>query len=57
MILFRATGLREPGEDDEAHPDEDEDIETKAFAVDDIRRMISIGEIVDLKTVAGIGMI
>jgi ADP-ribose pyrophosphatase len=57
MIFFKATGLREPGADDEAHPDEDEDIETKAFAVDDIRRMITIGEIIDLKTVAGIGML
>jgi hypothetical protein len=57
MILFKATGLREPGEGDEAHPDEDEEIVTKAFPIDDIRRMISIGEIVDLKTVAGMGML
>jgi ADP-ribose pyrophosphatase len=54
MIFFRATGLREPRPDEEAHADEDEDIETKAFPVDELRRMIAIGEIVDLKTAAGV---
>lgn len=54
MIFYRATGLREPGASERAHPDEDEDIEPKRFALDDLRRMIEIGEIVDLKTVAGV---
>ena len=57
MIFYKATALREPGEGDEAHPDEDEDIEPKAFALDDLRRMIEIGEIADLKTVAGVYLI
>jgi ADP-ribose pyrophosphatase len=57
MIFYNATGLREPREGDVAHPDEDEDIETKAFAVADLRRMIASGEIADLKTVAGIFLI
>ena len=58
MIFFRATALRKPGKSDAAvHADEDEDIETKAFAVDDIKRFIATGEIVDLKTVAGIALI
>lgn len=57
MIVFKATGLRVPRGDEQAHADEDEDIEPKAFALDDLRRMIAIGEIVDLKTVAGIAMI
>jgi ADP-ribose pyrophosphatase len=57
MIFFKATRLREPRADEDAHADEDEDIEPKAFALDDLRRMIAIGEIVDLKTVAGIALI
>jgi ADP-ribose pyrophosphatase len=54
MIFYKAARLREPGEGDEAHPDEDEDIEATAFDLDDVRRMIEIGEVTDLKTVAGI---
>jgi ADP-ribose pyrophosphatase len=57
MNFYRATGLREPTKDEEAHADEDEDIETKAFAIDEIRRLIAIGEIIDLKTVAGMAML
>lgn len=57
MIFYKATGLREPGEGDEAHPDEDEDIEAKAFDPADLRRMIEIGEIIDLKTVAGLSLL
>ena len=56
MVFFRATGLREPAQGDEARPDEDEDIETKAFAPDDLRRLIEIGDVVDLKTVAGLSL-
>jgi ADP-ribose pyrophosphatase len=55
MHFFHATGLREPAAGDEtAHQDEDEDIETRAFALDDIRRMIAAGGIIDLKTLGGI---
>ena len=55
MHFYRADGLREPSADDEsAQPDEDEDIETRTFAPGEIRRMISAGDIVDLKTVAGL---
>ncbi|MGH9350440.1 MAG: NUDIX hydrolase [Vicinamibacterales bacterium] len=57
MILYKATGLRAPADGDTAQPDEDEDIEPRAFALDDLRRMIDIGEIVDLKTVAGVFLI
>ena len=57
MIFYKATRLREPGEGDEAHPDEDEDIETHAFAIDELRRMIDGGEIADLKTIAGVFLI
>jgi ADP-ribose pyrophosphatase len=57
MIFYKATGLREPRTGDEAHPDEDEEIETKAFAAGDLMRMIESGEISDLKTVAGVFLI
>lgn len=58
MTFFKATGLREPRDDDEeASPDEDEDIEVKAFRVSTIRSMIRGGEIIDLKTVAGLALL
>ncbi len=57
MSFFRATGLRKPGAGDaDAHADEDEDIEARAFALDAINRMIASGEIIDLKTVAGVAL-
>jgi ADP-ribose pyrophosphatase len=57
FVLFKATQLRTPRSDERAHVDEDEDIEAKAFALDDLRRLIAIGEIVDLKTVAGVSLL
>jgi ADP-ribose pyrophosphatase len=58
MNFYRATGLREPGEHDPAaQRDEDEDIEPKAFSVKAIREMIATGELVDLKTVAGLTLL
>ena len=58
MHFFRATGLREPRADDEAaHQDEDEDIEARPFSVDEIRRMIVRGEIIDLKTLGGLALL
>ena len=58
MHFYRATGLREPNDSDPTvRQDEDEDIESKAFSVDEIRNMIAAGAIVDLKTVAGIALL
>jgi len=58
MTFFRATGLRAPGAgDEEAHQDEDEDIETRAFARDQLQKMISSGEIIDLKTIGGLSLL
>jgi ADP-ribose pyrophosphatase len=58
MNFYRATGLRAPAADDPAvQPDEDEDIEATPFSVDAIRDMIASGEIIDLKTVAGLTLI
>lgn len=58
MAFYRADGLRTPSAGDEAaHKDEDEDIEAQAFSPVEIRRMIAAGEIVDLKTVAGLELL
>ena len=52
MSFYRASGLRQPAAHEIAEQDEDEDIEAKAFSLEQIRQMIADGEIVDLKTVA-----
>jgi len=50
MIFFVASELEQPAADSPHRPDEDEDIEPRAFAVADARAMVARGEIVDLKT-------
>ena len=57
MNFFRADGLREPRTDETARPDDDEDIEAQPFSRETLRRMIAAGEIVDLKTVAGLALL
>jgi ADP-ribose pyrophosphatase len=57
MIFYRATRLREPRAGEVARPDEDEDIEVKPFAPDELERMIAGGEIADLKTIGGLALI
>ena len=57
MHFYRADGLREPTAEETAHPDEDEDIETKAFSTADVRRMIATGDVIDLKTVGGLALL
>lgn len=58
MHFYLAAGLRRARAGEAAaHPDEDEDIETRAFDRDAIRGMIASGEIVDLKTVGGLALL
>lgn len=58
MHFFKASGLRTPGAaDEDAHQDEDEDIEARPFPVATARTMMKSGEIVDLKTVAGLSFL
>ena len=58
MTFFKAIGLRAPGVgDEEAQQDEDEDIEVRPFARDQLQRMIASGEIIDLKTIAGLSLL
>jgi ADP-ribose pyrophosphatase len=55
MLFFRLSGLSVPPE--AATPDEDEDIEPRVFTLADAREMVRRGEITDMKTVAGLGMV
>ena len=55
MIFFRLSGFSTP--DEAAHLDEDEDIEARTFALRDAREMIRSGEITDMKTIVGLGLI
>lgn len=54
MIFFRVSGLDDPTE--AATLDEDEDIEARTFTLREARDMVRRGEIVDMKTVVGLGM-
>jgi ADP-ribose pyrophosphatase len=55
MLFFRLSGLTTPTE--AAALDEDEDIEPRTFSVAEAREMVRRGEIVDMKTVAGLTLI
>jgi ADP-ribose pyrophosphatase len=55
MVFFRLSGLTIP--DEPAEPDEDEDIEARTFAIAEAREMIRRGEIVDMKTIVGLGLL
>ena len=55
MIFYRLSGLSVPAE--AAAVDEDEDIEPRTFRIAEAREMIRRGEIVDMKTVAGLTML
>jgi 8-oxo-dGTP pyrophosphatase MutT (NUDIX family) len=57
MNIYRATRLRQPREDEHATQDEDEDIEARAFDLVTVRSMIAAGDIIDLKTVAGVALL
>jgi ADP-ribose pyrophosphatase len=58
MTFFKASGLRPPGPDDEeAHQDEDEDIEARPFTRVELQRMVASGEVIDLKTIAGLALL
>jgi len=58
MNFFRASSLRAArDEDDAAQPDEDEDIETKAFTLEELKSMIRGGDIIDLKTVGALSLL
>lgn len=57
MNFFRLTALAPPAGRPPASPDPDEDIRSRAFPLGEVREMIARGEIVDLKTVAGVALL
>ncbi|HEY3382722.1 MAG TPA: NUDIX hydrolase [Vicinamibacterales bacterium] len=58
MNIFKLTDLKRPGPGHTAAlPDEDEDIRTRVFSLDDVRDMTRRGEIPDLKTAVGLTLL
>jgi len=57
MIYYRCEDLRPPAPGSTAKKDEDEEIEPRTFTLDEARALVSSGEIVDLKTLAGLTLI
>jgi ADP-ribose pyrophosphatase len=55
MVFFRLSGLSEPAEP--AAKDDDEDIRVGVFSIKTVRDMIRRGEIVDMKTIAGMSFL
>jgi len=55
MIFFRVSGLETT--DDQAHVDEDEDIEPRTVELREAREMVRRGEIVDMKTVVALTLL
>ncbi|MEY4094664.1 MAG: ADP-ribose pyrophosphatase [Acidobacteriota bacterium] len=57
MIYYRCEDLRLPAPDSTARKDDDEEIEPKTFTLDEARALVASGEIVDLKTLAGLTLL
>lgn len=57
MTYYRCEDLRSPAPGSRAKKDEDEEIEPRTFTLDEARELIRTGEIVDLKTLAGLSLI
>ena len=57
MIFFRCTDLQNPAPDSTAKKDADEDLEPRTFTIEEARRLVTEGEIVDLKTAIGLTLI
>jgi len=55
MVFFRVSSLEET--DEQAHVDEDEDIEARTFDLREAREMVRRGEITDMKTLVGLTLI
>jgi ADP-ribose pyrophosphatase len=54
MIFYRCEDLRPPAPDSTARKDDDEEIEPRTFTIAEARALVASGEIVDLKTLAGL---
>jgi len=57
MTYYRCEDLRAPAPGSAAQKDDDEEIEPHTFTLDDARALVASGEIVDLKTLAGLTLV
>lgn len=57
MIYYRCEELRAPAPDSTARKDDDEELEPRTFALSEAREFVASGEIIDLKTVAGLTLL
>lgn len=57
MIYCRCEDLRPPAADSTVRKDEDEEIEPRTFTLAEARALVGSGEIVDLKTLAGLHLL
>jgi ADP-ribose pyrophosphatase len=55
MIFFRVSSLEKT--DEQAHVDEDEDIEAQVFELREAREMVRRGEIIDMKTIVALTLL
>mgnify|MGYP000355230593 CR=1 FL=1 len=57
MTYYLCEDLREPAADSTVRKDEDEEIEPHTFTLAEARALVASGEIVDLKTMAGLTLL
>jgi ADP-ribose pyrophosphatase len=57
MNFFLCEDLRAPAPDSTAKKDEDEDIHPRVFTMADARALVASGDIIDLKTLAGLTLV
>ena len=57
MIFYRCEELGPPPADSKARKDADEEIEPRTFTIAEARALVASGEIIDLKTLAGLTLV
>jgi ADP-ribose pyrophosphatase len=57
MIYYRCEDLRPPAPGSTVKKDEDEEIEPRTFTLAEARQLVQAGDIVDLKTLAGLTLL
>jgi ADP-ribose pyrophosphatase len=57
MAFYRCLDLTAPPPGSTVRQDDDEVIEPRSFALDEVRRMVVHGDITDMKTVAGLALL
>lgn len=57
MTYYLCEDLRTPPADSTAKADDDEEIEPRVFTLEEARALVQSGEIVDLKTLAGLALL